>query len=105
MRIACLVVAAGRGTRALRNDGVAKQYQLIGAVPVLARTLRAFATHPRIDRILCVIHADDRAAYEASTETLRARLQPPVTGGATRQDSVRAGLEALAVDPGSGAGA
>jgi 2-C-methyl-D-erythritol 4-phosphate cytidylyltransferase len=43
MRVVCLVVAAGRGTRAMQADGVAKQYQHIGAVPVLTRTLRAFA--------------------------------------------------------------
>ena len=42
-KIACLVVAAGRGTRARQADGVAKQYQHIGAVPVLTRTLRVFA--------------------------------------------------------------
>ena len=48
MRVVCLVVAAGRGTRAMQADGVAKQYQHIGAVPVLTRTLRAFAPQPRV---------------------------------------------------------
>ena len=95
-RIACLVVAAGRGTRARQADGVAKQYQHIGAVPVLTRTLRVLASHPRISDILVVFHPDDRLAYDAATQGLRARLLAPVPGGATRQDSVRLGLEALA---------
>jgi 1-deoxy-D-xylulose-5-phosphate synthase len=96
MRVVCLVVAAGRGTRAMQADGVAKQYQHIGAVPVLTRTLRAFAAHPRIAQCLVVTHPDDRMAYAAATRGLEAHLLPPVDGGATRQDSVRAGLEALA---------
>jgi 1-deoxy-D-xylulose-5-phosphate synthase len=95
-KIACLVVAAGRGTRARQADGVAKQYQHIGAVPVLTRTLRVFASHPRISAILVVFHPDDRLAYDAATQGLRGRLLDPVPGGATRQDSVRMGLEALA---------
>ena len=98
MRVICLIVAAGRGIRARQADGVAKQYQHIGALPVLTRTLRAFATHPRIERLLVVINPDDRVAYEAATQSLRAHLLPPVAGGATRQASVRAGLEALATE-------
>ncbi len=95
MRVVCLVVAAGRGTRAMQGDGIAKQYQHIGAVPVLTRTLRAFCAHPRIARCLVVTHPDDRMAYAAATRGLGAHLLPPVDGGATRQASVRAGLEAL----------
>jgi len=94
-KVACIVVAAGRGTRARQADGVAKQYQHIGAVPVLTRTLRAFASHPRVRDIVVVFHPDDRRAYESATQGLRGRLLEPVPGGATRQDSVRAGLEAL----------
>ncbi|MCX7900443.1 MAG: 2-C-methyl-D-erythritol 2,4-cyclodiphosphate synthase, partial [Methylocystis sp.] len=47
-----------------------------------------------------VIHADDRALYDASvgelTPEARAALLPPAIGGATRQESARNGLEALA---------
>jgi 2-C-methyl-D-erythritol 4-phosphate cytidylyltransferase/2-C-methyl-D-erythritol 2,4-cyclodiphosphate synthase len=45
-----------------------------------------------------VIHADDRAAYAAAVAGLDpTRLLAPVVGGATRQASVRNGLEALAL--------
>ena len=40
-----------------------------------------------------VIHPDDAALYQAAVAGLE--LLPPVPGGATRQASVRAGLEAL----------
>jgi 2-C-methyl-D-erythritol 4-phosphate cytidylyltransferase/2-C-methyl-D-erythritol 2,4-cyclodiphosphate synthase len=67
---------------------------------VLARTLSVFLSHPQIDRVLAVIHPGDRPLYEAALFELapgdRARLDPPVFGGATRQDSARAGFEALA---------
>jgi 1-deoxy-D-xylulose-5-phosphate synthase len=94
--IACIVVAAGRGLRAMGNDNVPKQYQRIGGVPVLTRTLAALTAHPGIGPIAVVIHPDDRAAYEAATRHIADRLLPPVPGGATRQESVRNGLEALA---------
>ncbi len=63
---------------------------------MLTHTIGAFAAHPRIDDIVVVIHPDDAALYAAASAPFAGRLLPPVTGGARRQDSVRAGLEALA---------
>ena len=90
--IAVLVVAAGRGVRA--GGEVPKQYRRIGGEPILARSLRLFLDHPAITHVAAVIHDDDRALYEEAVAGL-AGLSPPVIGGATRQASVRAGLEAL----------
>lgn len=93
MKVAALIVAAGRGSRA--GPGAPKQYRLLAGVPVLRRTLAAFAEHAEISSILTVIHPDDEAAYrEASAGILK--LLPAAHGGATRQASVLAGLEALA---------
>ena len=58
-------------------------------------SIRAFAGHPAISIVLVVIHPDDRALYDAAVRHLPVML-PPAVGGATRQDSVRLGLEALA---------
>lgn len=96
MSVAVLIVAAGRGARAASESGTPKQYCSIGRVPMLERTIGAFASHPRVDDILVVIHPDDRALYETASRPFAARLLPVVPGGARRQDSVRAGLEALA---------
>ncbi|HEY8509993.1 MAG TPA: 2-C-methyl-D-erythritol 4-phosphate cytidylyltransferase, partial [Steroidobacteraceae bacterium] len=94
MQVAVLIVAAGRGTRA-GGSAVPKQYRLLGGKPVLSRTIAAFARHPRVSAIQVAIHPDDRALYDACCAGLTAKLRPPVWGGATRQDSVRAGLHAL----------
>jgi 2-C-methyl-D-erythritol 4-phosphate cytidylyltransferase/2-C-methyl-D-erythritol 2,4-cyclodiphosphate synthase len=94
-----IIVAAGRGQR-FGGDGP-KQYQPLAGEPVLRRTLRAFCEHPRISRVLPVIHGDDTHLFAEAAEGLASahKLAPPVIGGATRQDSVRHGLEALAASP------
>ena len=86
-----LIVAAGRGTRA--GGGLPKQYRELGGRPVLRWSLERFLRHPRIGAVRAVIHPDDRALYEAAAQGLD--LLPPVNGGASRQDSVRLGLESL----------
>jgi len=97
--VAAIVVAAGRGERLAASDGGGpKQYRRLGGPTVLARSVAAFLAHPRTDRVLVVIHADDTAPYAASIAR-HEKLLPPVPGGATRQASVLAGLEALGADP------
>lgn len=92
-----IVVAAGRGSRA--GGPLPKQYQQLGGEPVLRRTLRLFCEHPAVTAVLAVIHSDDSGLFADAAEGLP-KILAPVSGGATRQESVRAGLEALA---GSGA--
>ena len=91
--VAAVVVAAGRGARA-RGD-VPKQYREIAGEPMIRPTLRAFLTHAQIGVVQPVINADDESLYRSATAGLQ-KLPAPVPGGATRQASVRAGLEALA---------
>jgi 2-C-methyl-D-erythritol 4-phosphate cytidylyltransferase/2-C-methyl-D-erythritol 2,4-cyclodiphosphate synthase len=91
LSVAAIVVAAGRGARA--GGDLPKQYRQLGGEPVIRSSLSLFAWHGEIGAVQAVIHADDRAPYEAASAGLR--LLPPVLGGATRQVSVRAGLEAL----------
>jgi 2-C-methyl-D-erythritol 4-phosphate cytidylyltransferase/2-C-methyl-D-erythritol 2,4-cyclodiphosphate synthase len=86
-----LIVAAGRGQRA--GGGVPKQYRPVGGVPVLRRTAEALCGHDSVDGVCVAIHPDDRPRYDDALNGLP--LLPPVPGGATRQDSVRAGLEGL----------
>lgn len=85
MTTAALIVAAGRGTRA--GGDLPKQWQIVAGRRVVDWTLSALARHPRIDRLLMVIHPDDAAFVPAGTDI--------VHGGATRDASVRAGLQAL----------
>ncbi|MBC8013135.1 MAG: bifunctional 2-C-methyl-D-erythritol 4-phosphate cytidylyltransferase/2-C-methyl-D-erythritol 2,4-cyclodiphosphate synthase [Methyloceanibacter sp.] len=96
MSVAALIVAAGRGARAAAEDGRPKQYCPVAGMPMIARTIAAFAAHPSVDEILVVIHPDDEKLYRAASLPYAERLRKAVAGGARRQDSVRAGLEALA---------
>ena len=93
-RCIALIVAAGRGTRF--GGPLPKQYAQLGARTVLYHTLLAFRTTPQIAASRVVIAAGDEPLYEAATAGLD--LPAPVTGGASRQQSVLNGLEALATD-------
>jgi 2-C-methyl-D-erythritol 4-phosphate cytidylyltransferase/2-C-methyl-D-erythritol 2,4-cyclodiphosphate synthase len=90
--VAAVVVAAGRGLRA--GGDMPKQYRELAGEPVIRTSLRLFALHPKVALVQPVIHPDDGARFGAAAAGLK--LLAPVFGGATRQASARAGLEALA---------
>jgi 2-C-methyl-D-erythritol 4-phosphate cytidylyltransferase / 2-C-methyl-D-erythritol 2,4-cyclodiphosphate synthase len=90
-RTAAILVAAGRGLRA--GAGGPKQYRSIGGRAVIHRALAAFAEHPEIAVVQPVVNPDDIAVFSAAVSDLPHAT--PVNGGATRQASVLAGLEAL----------
>ncbi|HVX98545.1 MAG TPA: bifunctional 2-C-methyl-D-erythritol 4-phosphate cytidylyltransferase/2-C-methyl-D-erythritol 2,4-cyclodiphosphate synthase [Pseudorhodoplanes sp.] len=92
LSVAALIVAAGRGIRS--GGGIPKQYRQVAGDPVLRLSAGHFLRHPQIGQVQAVIHPDDRELYDRATAGLG--LLPPVAGGATRQLSVKAGLEALA---------
>jgi 2-C-methyl-D-erythritol 4-phosphate cytidylyltransferase/2-C-methyl-D-erythritol 2,4-cyclodiphosphate synthase len=99
-QVAVVIVAAGRGTRAGGDLGktssatLPKQFRRIGGETMLRRTLTTFIAHDEIAFVQPVIHADDLDLYQSSAEGLE-RLLMHAHGCATRQASVRAGLEAL----------
>src|SRR5215510_3306138 len=87
-----LIVAAGRGERA--GMGIPKQYRTLAGKTALRWALERFQSHPQIAAVRVVIGAEDGERYRAAAAGLD--LDAPVIGGATRQESVRNGLEALA---------
>ncbi len=87
MRIAALLVAAGSGQRF--GGGRPKQFAALGGKPVLRWAAEALAAHAAL------LQPVGDAAALAHALTGLDHL-PPVPGGMERQDSVRAGLEALA---------
>jgi 2-C-methyl-D-erythritol 4-phosphate cytidylyltransferase/2-C-methyl-D-erythritol 2,4-cyclodiphosphate synthase len=90
--VAAVIVAAGRGSRA--GGDMPKQFRPIGGDSMLRRALSIFVEHGEVSAVQPVVHSDDLDLYRK--EAVRLDLLPPVFGGATRQCSVRAGLEALA---------
>jgi len=89
MTRAALIVAAGRGTRA--GGELPKQWQPLAGRRVVDWALGALAPH--VARVVIVLHPDDLDHAPPGVET--------VPGGATRADSVRAGLEHLAMTGGA----
>jgi 2-C-methyl-D-erythritol 4-phosphate cytidylyltransferase/2-C-methyl-D-erythritol 2,4-cyclodiphosphate synthase len=89
--VAAVVVAAGRGVRA-GGEGP-KQYREIGGEPIMRASLKGLTGHPGIAMVQPVIHPDDADLFRAAAAGID--VLPPVLGGATRQASVRAGLESL----------
>jgi 2-C-methyl-D-erythritol 4-phosphate cytidylyltransferase/2-C-methyl-D-erythritol 2,4-cyclodiphosphate synthase len=86
MKIAALLVAAGTGSRF--GGPTPKQFFVLGGQPVLRHAAQALLPHVSV-----LQPVGDEAAINAALDGLD--HLPVVPGGAERQDSVRAGLEAL----------
>src|ERR1700753_4062017 len=91
-RTAAILVAAGRGLRA--GAGGPKQYRTIGGETLVFRAIEGFCRHPEVFAVQLVGNPDDAAGFNVAVSGLR--HAPRTSGGATRQASVHAGLEALA---------
>lgn len=91
MKIAALLVAAGKGERA--GGGIPKQFQMIGGKALVRHAVESLARHDAISSVFVVI-GDGQAEWLAGSlgDQPVARI---VTGGAERQDSVRAGLASI----------
>ncbi len=87
MTTAAIIVAAGRGTRA--GGEMPKQWQPLAGRRVIDWTVAAFEAVEAIDRIVLVLHPQDLDRFPP-----RGRVEV-TTGGATRAESVRNGLEHL----------
>jgi 2-C-methyl-D-erythritol 2,4-cyclodiphosphate synthase/2-C-methyl-D-erythritol 4-phosphate cytidylyltransferase len=89
-RLAFLIVAAGKGVRA--GAALPKQYARLLGKPMLRWTLEAFSDYP--DALVQVMIGPDQTdLYEEAVAGLN--LRPVGFGGATRQETVRRGLELL----------
>ena len=87
-----IVVAAGNSTRM----GTPKQWLELAGIPVLGHTLRAFDQVPQVGRLVTVARTEDIPRILKLAHQLQ--IQKPLTvveGGATRQQSVTAGVHSL----------
>ncbi|WP_439594878.1 bifunctional 2-C-methyl-D-erythritol 4-phosphate cytidylyltransferase/2-C-methyl-D-erythritol 2,4-cyclodiphosphate synthase [Falsiroseomonas sp.] len=95
MTCIALLMAAGSGSRFGADRP--KQYLDLAGRPVLRHAAEALLRDAGVDALLPVCAPDQRATVAAMLQGLP--CLPPVAGGATRQASVRAGLEVLAANP------
>ncbi len=96
-KTAVIIPAAGSGSR--MGASVPKQFLSLAGEPLLVRTVRTFLLSTAIDLAVVVVPAAHR---QETRQILRRHLSPDLSsrilftvGGASRQDSVRSGLEAL----------
>ena len=89
IRVAAVVVAAGRGTRA--GLDFPKQYKVLGGTPMVRESLRVFTEHPEVDLVLPVIHPDDTARFAAAAEGSISRQPVAGCGNASGVGAGRAG--------------
>ena len=88
-----VIVAAGRGER-LGKEAGPKQYRMLGNKSVLQTTIDCFSSHPDIQAIQVVIHRDDFELYDTSVVP-HEKLLNPIPGGSSRQESCKAGVDAV----------
>jgi 2-C-methyl-D-erythritol 4-phosphate cytidylyltransferase/2-C-methyl-D-erythritol 2,4-cyclodiphosphate synthase len=94
-RIWAVVPAAGRGERFERSTGAAhppKQYAPLAGTTVLEWSLRPLLSEPRIERVVLVVAPGDERWRE---HVPRSGKLLTTLGGASRRDSVLAGLRTL----------
>ncbi len=98
MRVNAIVLAAGRGTRMKRQGS--KMLLPVAGRPLILHTLDRFARSREVPRAVLVAPPEDVEAYETLLQgSPLTGLETGVrAGGERRQDSVRAGLEALDPD-------
>lgn len=87
----CVVPAAGRGSRV--GDACPKQYLPLAGQPLIWHTLHRLAAHPGIAGLLVVLEQGD--GRWPGWHELAGKPVLTAIGGATRSDSVLAGLAAL----------
>jgi len=95
--VGAVIVAAGSSER---MQGLDKLWALLPSEngpeqPLLARTLTAFQHTRRVNQAVLVVATDSLQQANSIVEEYRLNKVDVVAGGARRQDSVLAGLEAL----------
>ncbi len=95
MRTVAIVPAAGSGNRMGRE--LSKQYLSLGGMPLLVHTLNVFEKCPLVDALLVVVPPPDVEAVRTGMlpRWNLKKLAGVIPGGKERQNSVRAGIEAL----------
>ncbi|MEY2678544.1 MAG: 2-C-methyl-D-erythritol 4-phosphate cytidylyltransferase [Pseudomonadota bacterium] len=93
IRFFAVIPCAGFGSRA--GTVTPKQYQEIAGLPMVVHTLKAFAAVPRMTKGLLVLAPDDVHMAGVLAAHPQPLFETSRTGGATRAESVLAGLRDL----------
>jgi 2-C-methyl-D-erythritol 4-phosphate cytidylyltransferase len=96
--LSVIIPAAGAGKR--MGGNVNKQFMMLGGVPIIIHTLRAFQECERVRQIVVVTTRDAIDRVKKDVQQLHyLKVGDVVCGGEHRQDSVYNGLQALSNFP------
>ena len=94
MSIVAIVASAGKGKRL--KGRVKKPFLVLGAKPVLARTLSALESSRFVDEVILLVDKNDLKRAEALVKKFRLKkVKHIMQGGSKRSDSVSNGLKAV----------
>lgn len=95
MKVVAIIASGGLGKR--MGTELSKQYLLLDGIPILAHTLRKFERAAIIDDIILVVPGDYREYSRKLVveEYHFSKVRRVLGGGEKRQDSVKAGLDAI----------
>lgn len=92
-----IIVASGNSTR--MGEGISKQMILLNDMPVVAHTIKAFDECECIKEIIVVAKEEEFCLYQEFQKLYKfKKLVRLVSGGKTRQDSVKNGFAAISKD-------
>ena len=92
--VGVVIPAAGRGRR--MGGRIPKQFLMLDGVPILLRSVDVFARRRDIRQVVLVVPGAHRRRVERMLRGYRHRSKVSIVAGArVRQESVRAGIEAL----------
>lgn len=91
-----IIVAAGSGQR---FGSQPKQFASLLEKPIIIHTLERFAASPKIDEIVLVLSEDGREYFDRIKNQFEiSNLKSIITGGQTRAESVKNGLDSIAAN-------
>jgi 2-C-methyl-D-erythritol 4-phosphate cytidylyltransferase len=97
MKVAAIIVAAGKGER--MKTKIHKAFVLLGKEPILAHTLKALDASSIINEVVVVVHQSDLPKARLLVKKGKFRkIKDVVAGGKRRMDSVKIGLAAVSED-------
>jgi len=95
LRVVALIPAAGQGKR--MGTERPKAFISLGALPILAHTLRKFEACPQVDEVIPLVPPGEGVAWtwEIVSQGGMKKVSQIMPGGAERQESVLIGLRAI----------
>lgn len=97
MTTVAILTAGGIGSRT--HQDIPKQFLTVDNKPILVYTLEAFQQHPNVDEIcVSILEGWDQILWAYAKQFNITKLKYVVTGGATGQESIFNGLQAIRND-------